>query len=113
MLTDPGSELGLGEKATVAWQSAPGRGRRPGRQGTASWCTATSRPSRTGSSTRQSAASALYYVTVTVANVGDTDLGGGRIPLYVLDGAGALVESSSFKTDFEPVPEPGHAARAS
>ena len=50
--------------------------------------------------------SALYYVTVTVANVGDPDLSGQRIPLYVLDGAGALVESSAFKTDFDPCPSP-------
>jgi hypothetical protein len=43
---------------------------------------------------------------MTVANVGDLDLSGQRIPLYVLDAANALVESSAFKTDFEPCPSP-------
>ena len=43
---------------------------------------------------------------MTVANVGDLDLSDRRIPLYVLDGANALVESSTFKTDFEPCLSP-------
>ena len=50
--------------------------------------------------------SSLYYVTMTVANVGDQDLSGQRIPLYVLDGANALVESSAFKKEFKPCPSP-------
>jgi hypothetical protein len=44
---------------------------------------------------------------MTVANVGDRDLGGQRIPLYVLDGADALVESSAFEKEFKPCPSPG------
>ena len=43
---------------------------------------------------------------MTVANVGDQDLSGQRIPLYVLDGANALVESSAFKKEFKPCPSP-------
>ena len=105
VLTDPGSELGLGEKATVAW--------RP-RQGEVGVLDVKVRKLvhadiKALEEWRLDAAersSALYYVTVTVANVGDADLSGGRIPLYVLDGAGALVESSSFKTDFDPCPSP-------
>ena len=50
--------------------------------------------------------SSLYYVTMTVANVGDQDLSGQRIPLYVLDGANALVESSAFKKEFKPCSSP-------
>ena len=53
--------------------------------------------------------SSLYYVMMTVANVGDEDLSGQRIPLYVLDGANALVESSAFKKEFKPCPSPALA----
>ncbi len=105
VLTDPGSELGLGEKATVAW--------RP-RQGEVGVLDVKVRKLVRGDMAdlkewqldAAERSSALYYVTVTVANVGDLDLSGRRIPLYVLDGAGALVESSSFKTDFDPCPSP-------
>ena len=105
VLTDPGSELGLGEKATIAWR--PRRGEvdvldvkvRKVAQ-------ADIKALEDWQLDAAGRSSALYYVTVTVANVGDTDLSGQRIPLYVLDGAGALVESSSFKTDFDPCPSP-------
>ena len=72
----------------------------------ASWSAATSSDLKDWQLDAAGRSSALYYVTVTVANVGDLDLSGRRIPLYVLDGAGALVESSSFKTDFDPCPSP-------
>lgn len=105
VLTDPGSELGLGEKATIAW--------RP-RQGQVGVLDVKVRKLVRGDMAdlaqwqldAAGRASALYYVTVTVANVGDDDLSGMRIPLHVLNGAGALVESSSFKTTFEPCPSP-------
>lgn len=105
VLTDPGSELGLGEKATIAW--------RP-RQGQVGVLDVKVRKLVRGDMAdlaqwqldAAGRASTLYYVTVTVANVGDDDLSGMRIPLHVLNGAGALVESSSFKTTFEPCPSP-------
>jgi hypothetical protein len=105
VLTDPGSELGLGEQATVAWR--PRRGQvgvldikvrklvRADIRALKDW-----RLDAAGRS------SALYYVTVTVANAGELDLSDRRVPLYVIDGSGALVESSAFKTEFEPCPSP-------
>jgi hypothetical protein len=104
-LTAPGSELGLGEQATVAWRPRKNQVGvldvkvrklvKADIKALADW--------QLDAAGR---GSALYYVMMTVANVGDQDLSGRRIPLYVVDGAGALVESSSFKTDFDPCPSP-------
>jgi hypothetical protein len=109
VLTDPGSELGLGEKATVAWRIRQGRGQ--GQVGALDvkvrkLVRADIGDLKDWQLDADGRTSALYYVTVTVANVGDVDLSDRRIPLYVLDGAGALVESSTFKTDFDPCPSP-------
>lgn len=45
-----------------------------------------------------------YFVEAVFKNTGDTDLGGERPPLYIVDGNDTLVESSTFVTDFEPCP---------
>lgn len=45
-----------------------------------------------------------YYVTVDVANVGDGDLGGADVPIYLVDSADTLVQSSSFTNRFAPCP---------
>jgi hypothetical protein len=105
-LTDPGSELGFGEQATVAWRPSKGdevgvlnvRVRRV--------VHADIKALQDWQLDAAARGSSLYYVTMTVANVGDQDLGGQRIPLYVLDGANALVESSAFEKEFKPCPSP-------
>lgn len=43
-----------------------------------------------------------YFVRATVTNVGDTDLGGRPVPLYVVDGENRLIESSLFTGSFKP-----------
>ena len=104
-LTDPGSELGFGEQATVAWQPEK---KQVGvlnikvRKVVA----ADIRALQNWQLDAAGRGSSLYYVTMTVANVGDQDLSGQRIPLYVLDGANALVESSAFKKEFKPCSSP-------
>lgn len=45
---------------------------------------------------------APYFVRATVTNVGDTDLGGRPVPLYVVDGENRLIESSLFTGSFKP-----------
>lgn len=45
-----------------------------------------------------------YFVQATVTNAGETDLGGRPVPLYIVDSADTLVESSTFKGTFEPCP---------
>lgn len=45
-----------------------------------------------------------YFVRAKVENVGEDDLGGKRVPLYLVDGENTLVESSSFVSTFKPCP---------
>lgn len=47
-----------------------------------------------------------YFVRATVTNRGETDLGGRRAPLYIVDGENTLVEATSFASSFKPC-EPG------
>ena len=50
-----------------------------------------------------------YFVRATITNVGESDLGGRRPPLYIVDGTNTLVESTSFASAFtacEPGPFP-------
>jgi hypothetical protein len=105
-LTDPGSELGFGEQATVAWR--PGKGEEVGvlNVKVRRVVHADIEALQDWQLDAAGRGSSLYYVTMTVANVGDRDLGGQRIPLYVLDGADALVESSAFEKEFKPCPSP-------
>ena len=105
VLTDPGSELGFGEQATVAWRPEQGpvgvlnvKVRKVAE--------ADIKALQNWQLDAAGRGSSLYYVTMTVANVGDQDLSGQRIPLYVLDGANALVESSAFKKEFKPCASP-------
>jgi hypothetical protein len=105
VLTDPGSELGFGEQATVAWRPEQGqvgvldvKVRKV--------FAADIKALQNWQLDAAGRGSSLYYVTMTVANVGDEDLSGQRIPLYVLDGANALVESSAFKKEFKPCASP-------
>lgn len=43
-----------------------------------------------------------YFVRAKVTNVGDTDLGGRPVPLYLVDAENRLIESSLFKGSFKP-----------
>ena len=45
-----------------------------------------------------------YYVRAVVENVGDTDLGGQRVPLYVVNEKNVLLESTPFASSFESCP---------
>jgi hypothetical protein len=45
-----------------------------------------------------------YFVEAVFKNRGETDLGGQRPPLYIVDGNDTLVESSTFVTEFTPCP---------
>ena len=47
-----------------------------------------------------------YFVRATVTNRGDTDLGGKKVPLYIVDGTNTLVEATTFASAFTPC-EPG------
>lgn len=45
-----------------------------------------------------------YFVHVSVSNVGDTDLGGRRVPLYVVNEDNLLLESTPFASSFSACP---------
>jgi hypothetical protein len=45
-----------------------------------------------------------YFVHVAVKNVGDTDLGGRRVPLYGINDADLLLESTPFASSFRACP---------
>ena len=47
-----------------------------------------------------------YFVRATITNRGDTDLGGKAVPLYIVDGNNTLVEATTFASAFTPC-EPG------
>jgi hypothetical protein len=47
-----------------------------------------------------------YFVQVKIKNVGETDLGGDRIPVYGVDGDNKLIEYSTFSSSFKPCPSP-------
>jgi len=45
-----------------------------------------------------------YFVHVTVKNVGESDLGGRRVPLYAVNEDNLLLESTPFASSFEACP---------
>jgi hypothetical protein len=45
-----------------------------------------------------------YFVHVKVKNVGDSDLGGRRVPLYVVNEDNLLLESTPFASSFQACP---------
>ncbi|WP_156390950.1 MULTISPECIES: hypothetical protein [unclassified Nocardioides] len=45
-----------------------------------------------------------YFVHVSVKNVGESDLGGRRVPLYVVNEANLLLESTPFASSFQACP---------
>ena len=100
-LTTPGSELGVGDSATIAW--APKTTLVGALEITVSRL-------RTGRIADFSGfkidakvkASTPYYVNATVTNVGDTDLGGLDVPLYLVDQTDTLYEQNHFGAAFKP-----------
>jgi len=52
--------------------------------------------------TKEIRKTAPYFVRAKVTNVGDTDLGGSPVPLYAVDGENRLIESSLFTGTFKP-----------
>ena len=100
-LTAQGSELEVGEAATVAYeprQNAVG----------ALEIKVTSTEKAAFSMfegwelTKETRTTSPYFVRATVENVGDTDLGGRPVPLYIVDGENRLIEFSVFNGTFKP-----------
>jgi len=100
-LTDQGSTLAVGDTATVAYEP------RQDLVG-AMEIKVTSMEKATfdlfvgWELTKEIKSTAPYFVRARVTNVGDTDLGGRPVPLYVVDGQDRLIESSLFTGAFKP-----------
>ncbi|MCM3515534.1 hypothetical protein [Nocardioides sp. P86] len=103
-LTGQGSALSLGDEAVVAYE--------PDQKSVGVLDITVEKVQRTTFEksfqgwelTKQVRTATPYFVQATVANVGDSDLGGRRVPLYAVDDADVLVESSSFVSTFTPCP---------
>jgi hypothetical protein len=52
-----------------------------------------------------------YFVQVTVRNLGRSDLSHVRVPLYLLDQRGSLLQASTFRAKFTPCPSRGLPAK--
>lgn len=100
-LTDQGSELAVGDTATVAYELSQDKIG-------AVEITVTSLEKATfdlfvgWELTKEIRKTAPYFVRAKVTNVGDTDLGGRPVPLYAVDGENRLIESSLFTGTFKP-----------
>lgn len=101
--TEPGAVLDLGDEATVEWRpSADLEGLLDLRVDAVREASMADFEGLVASGTVASARP--YYVDVTVANVGDTDLGGLDVPLYLLDTSDTLGPPWGFEETFGPCP---------
>jgi len=100
-LTTPGSELGVGDSATIAW--AP----KTTLVGALEITVSRLRTGRIADFSgfkidAKTKASTPYYVNATVTNVGNTDLSGVDVPLYMVDQTDTLYEQNHFGAAFKP-----------
>jgi hypothetical protein len=111
--TEPGTDLGFGDPAVLAWRPTQDLA---GELELTVETVAEQRQSVFDGWTRDEAMAAArpYFVTVTLANVGDTDLGGQDVPLYLRDTGGTLGAPWTLGGDFTacqsgPLPVPFEA----
>lgn len=102
-LTAQGSELSLGDKATVAYE--------PRQDDVAALDLTVTRIEKASFKlfvgwklSPETKKTTPYFVHVKIKNVGDTDLGGRPVPLYAVDGTNKLIEASTFASTFKPCP---------
>jgi hypothetical protein len=102
-LTPQGSELGIGEKAAVAWAVDEKK--------TAVLEVNVTKVEQVPISRlsawvldKKSRSSTPYYVHAKIKNIGRSDLSGLPVPLYVAVGDNTLVSASSFESTFKPCP---------
>lgn len=100
-VTKPGSTLQFGQPGTVAYAANEQKKSvlqltvDSVRQGRMSDFRSYQLDARTSASTP-------YYVSATVKNLGDGDLGGIPVPLFATNADNTLVQASSFTNDFAP-----------
>ena len=102
-LTRPGSQLNVGDHAVVAYEPRQDlvgvldiqvvRLEKASIKDFSAW-----------QLTEQQKKSTPYYVRSRIENVGDTDLGGRPVPLYIVNEKNVLLEATPFASSFEPCP---------
>ena len=102
-LTPPGSQLSVGDAAVVAYE--------PRQEQVGALDITVTKLERTRIEAFSAwqlsdaqKASTPYYVRATIENVGDTDLGGRPVPLYVVNEDDVLLEATPFASSFKPCP---------
>ena len=102
-LTDPGTELDLGEVATFTWQPKRNlEGRLELSVDRADLTTM--KDFQAYKVSKRDAKATPYYVHVTVKNVGETNMSGVDLPLYLDDGSNVLTPSARFTAAYKKCP---------
>ena len=109
-VTEPGTALEFGDPATLVWQPTTSL---TGTLDLSVDAVVEQRPSVLDGWARDDAMAAArpYFVAVSLANAGETDLGGLDVPLYLRDDTGALGAPWTLGGDFAacqsgPIPTP-------
>lgn len=104
-LTEPGSDVGVGEPAVIAWQ--------PREKVVGVLDITVSKLEETTFAlsfegwdvkAEEKKDVTPYFVHATVINRGDTNLTGSIVPLYAVDSSDTLVEPTKFTEEFKPCP---------
>jgi hypothetical protein len=103
-LTPQGTHLEVGDEGVVAWEPRQDEVGVLDLTVTKLERTTTRRTLSAWQLTPAQEKSTPYFVHVTVENVGDTDLGGRRVPLYAVNEDNLLLESTPFASSFTPCP---------
>ncbi|MGL5827815.1 MAG: hypothetical protein ACRCYU_23855 [Nocardioides sp.] len=113
-LTEPGTELALGDNATVAWKLPKGTSKKKGKKRRPRIAAVKIKVRTIESATFELFAgwqlsdaarrSNPFFVRATVTNVGKTDLSGLSLPIYIVDGRNTLIRPSSFDGTFKKCP---------
>lgn len=119
-LTEPGFALTVGERATVAWELPVEEAKKKGKKDKlgkkkdklAKIAVVSIRVDAIESATlkafagwdlkKEARQSNPFFVRAKVVNLGETNLSGVRMPLYIVDGTNTLIRSSIFQGDFKP-----------
>jgi hypothetical protein len=102
-LTPPGSQLSVGDHAVVAYEPRQGQVGALDIRVTKLETTSIDAFSAWQLNDEQKK-STPYYVRATIENVGDSDLGGRPVPLYVVNEQNVLLEPTPFASSFAPCP---------
>jgi hypothetical protein len=105
-LTTEGSQLKVGDTATVAYELRQGVVGALDIKVTRLEKTSFKKSFAGWDLDEQQKKSNPYFVRATVTNRGETDLSGKPVPLYIVDGNNTLIEATTFASSFTPC-QPG------